>query len=104
LGLPWPLARIFIAPVPANGRKHLVEPAHILFRFHESILSHQPRSAFCDPHSDFRFDAGSFQAHNRDHKWQMQSNIQGAATMAEATQDDLLRLGRFEYKELTQVV
>jgi hypothetical protein len=34
----------------------------------------------------------------------MQSNIQGAATMAEATQDDLLRLGRFEYKELTQVV
>jgi hypothetical protein len=31
----------------------------------------------------------------------MQSKIQEAVTIAEATQDDLLRLGRFEYRELT---
>jgi hypothetical protein len=32
----------------------------------------------------------------------MQSKIQEAVTIAEATQDDLLRLGRFEYKEIAQ--
>jgi hypothetical protein len=32
----------------------------------------------------------------------MQSKNQEAVIIAEATQDDLLRLGRFEYKEIAQ--